>query len=115
MSFQIINLDAINQSMLGNADLIKELVNLYIVQSPIDFNALEESLAIGNTNLIREKTHHIKPTMKYIGALDLLQDFQALENLAREDAPMSEIETLFNKIKPKFQLMLSELTVLSTS
>ncbi|MGN0004055.1 MAG: hypothetical protein ACI35V_11530 [Sphingobacterium composti] len=115
MSFQIINLDAINQSMLGNPDLIKELVNLYIVQSPIDFNALEESLATGDKSLIRERTHHIKPTMQYIGALGLLQDFQALENLAREDAPLSEIETLFQAIKPKFQLMLTELTLLSTS
>lgn len=113
MTFQIINPETINQSMMGNADLIKELINLYIVQSPQDFNALEESIAMGNPALIRERAHHIKPTMQYIGAQDLLQDFQALENMAKNGTSLTEINLLFQKIKPKFSLMLHELNTLS--
>ncbi|MBD1428983.1 MULTISPECIES: Hpt domain-containing protein [Sphingobacterium] len=115
MIFQIINLDIINESMMGNADLIKELVDLYISQSPGDFKALEDALSTGDTVLIRKTAHHIKPTMQYIGAKDLLQDFQVLENMAKEGVPIEEMNAQFQKIKPKFSLMLEELQQLSIS
>lgn len=115
MSFKIINLDTIKQSMMGNEELIKQLVDLYIVQSPTDFKALEDAIISGELDLIRERAHHIKPTMQYIGAENLLQHFQILEAKAKERVSIAEIEDIFLQIKPKFQLMLDELHSLSTS
>ncbi|MCA5004476.1 Hpt domain-containing protein [Sphingobacterium bovistauri] len=109
MVFQIIDLDAINQSMMGNDELIKQLIGMYIVQSPLDFQSLDDAILSGDNNLIREKAHHIKPTMQYIGAQNLMDDFQSLESLAKGNAPNAEIISTFEKIKPKFQTMLDEL------
>ena len=115
MTFQIISLDIINKSMMGNSDLIKQLVDMYIKQSPIDFETLREAIQTGDKVLIRERAHHIKPTMQYIGAKDLLQDFQVLENMAKEGVSIEEMNAQFQKIKPKFSLMLEELQQLSIS
>lgn len=115
MNFKIINLEAINQSMMGNSALIKELVDLYIMQSPIDFQALENAISVGEYPLIREKAHHIKPTMQYIGAGELLQEFQQLENLAKEKTDLSTIKNKFQEIEPKFSLMIEELNQLASS
>lgn len=113
MTFQIISLDIINQSMMGNSDLIKQLVDMYITQSPIDFESLREAIQLGDKTLIRERAHHIKPTMQYIGAVNLQADFQKLETLAKDDAPLVEIEEVFNQMTPTFQLMLQELKMVS--
>ena len=116
MNFKIINLETIDHSMMGNAELIKQLVDLYIVQSPTDFKELEDAVITGEHSHIREKAHHIKPTMQYIGATGLLQDFQNLENKAKDSSPINEIKELFNqKIKPDFLLMMDELHTLSKS
>jgi HPt (histidine-containing phosphotransfer) domain-containing protein len=115
MSFKIINLDTINQSMMGNKELIKQLIDLYIVQSPTDFKALEDAIISGDIEVIQRRAHHIKPTMQYIGADNLLQHFQILETKAKERASITEIEDLFYQIKPKFLLMLDELHILSIS
>lgn len=115
MSFKIINLDTIYQSMMDNAELVKQLVDLYISQSPIDFKALEDAIILGEFSLIRERAHHIKPTMQYIGANGLLQDFQMLENKAKEGVSLQEINALFSKIKPDFMLMMDELREVSNN
>jgi len=115
MSFKIINLETIHQSMMGNEELIKQLVDLYISQSPTDFKALEDAILSGDPSLIRERAHHIKPTMQYIGASGLLQDFQTLETIAKEGASIAEINDLFHQIKPDFLLMLDELQSVSKS
>ncbi len=109
MTFQIISLDILNQSMMGNSELIKQLIDMYIQQSPVDFETLREAIHAGDKVLIRERAHHIKPTMQYIGAQNLQDDFQKLETLAKEDAPLAEIEELFNQIQPSFELMMQEL------
>ena len=109
MTFQIISLDILNQSMMGNSELIKQLIDMYIQQSPVDFETLREAIHTGDKVLIRERAHHIKPTMQYIGAQNLQDDFQKLETLAKEDAPLAEIEELLNQIQPSFELMMQEL------
>lgn len=112
MTFQIIDLDVINQSMMGNEDLIRQLLEMYIVQSPLDFEALEQAIQSGDKAIIRERAHHIKPTMQYIGAKTLMADFQSLETLAKENASNEEINSNFLNIKPKFATMIDELQTL---
>ena len=113
MIYQIIDPEVIKQSMMGNDELIKELIEMYIVQSPVDFQALENAISLGDQILIREKAHHIKPTMQYIGATELMNDFQTLENLSKSNVSQAEILHKFQQIKFQFARMLEELKVLS--
>lgn len=113
MDYKIINLDSIHQSMMGNDEMIKQLVELYIIQSPTDFNALRDAVQAENKEQIHEKAHHIKPTMQYIGANSLMSEFETLEKMCKQDSTIKEIQEVFDKIQPRFMLMLDELETLA--
>lgn len=113
MNYQIINWDTISESMMGNEEMIKQFVQMYLVQSPVDFEALERAVSNKDMIAIKDKAHHIKPTMQYVGAISLQQDFQLLENMAKEGKDIREIEGLLERIKPKFELLLEELRMLA--
>lgn len=109
MSYKIINPDIIKKSMMGNPKLVKQFVEMYLDQSPIDFQALTDSLANANKAAIRDSAHHIKPTMEYIGATPLRIAFQELEDMGRDEVEIETIHTRFKEIKTHFELMLEEL------
>jgi len=111
MNFKIINPDVIRKSMMDNDELITQFVELYLAQSPIDFEALTKSIEENNPQAIGAASHHIKPTMEYIGASALRMDFQALEKLGYQGANTQEIQNKYQEIKAKFDLMLQELAL----
>lgn len=105
----MINIDVIYKSMMGNDEMVKQFVELYLSQTPIDFQALEDSVASGNPKAIADAAHHIKPTMEYIGASELRVLFQEIETLGKENASIELIRDKFNALKPQFNLMIEEL------
>ncbi len=109
MAYKIINPETINKSMMGNPKMVKQFIEMYIEQSPIDFQLLTNSLNNNNTTAIRDNAHHIKPTMEYIGATMLREAFQELENMGRDGVEMSIIRSRFREIKSNFDLMIEEL------
>ncbi|ERJ60484.1 Hpt domain-containing protein [Sphingobacterium paucimobilis] len=109
MPYKIINPDIIKKSMMGNPSLVKQFVEMYLEQSPIDFQALLSGMNNGDKKVIRDSAHHIKPTMQYIGASTLSTAFQELENMGRDELEMDIINTKFQELKLNFELMLEEL------
>lgn len=109
MNYKIIKPETICKSMMGNPDMIKQFVAIYLKQSPLDFQALEYSLTKDNVKTIGDKAHHIKPTMEYIGATPLRLSFQEIENMSRANVTIDLIREKFEEIKPQFQLMIEEL------
>lgn len=109
MKYKIIKPNVIQSSMMNNDVMIKEFVELYLIQCPIDFQSLTDSINTKDPHTISSAAHHIKPTMEYIGATELRIDFQELENLGKEAVHFEQIETKYNDISVKFELMLNEL------
>lgn len=109
MTYEIIQPQVIISSMMNDKEMIKQFVDMYLTQSPDDFQKLESSVAASDHANVRNHAHHIKPTMAYIGANSLHQGFQELENLARERSEFSDIQYKFEKIKQDFEKMLDEL------
>lgn len=109
MNYKIIKPENIHKSMMGNPEMIKQFIAIYLEQSPIDFQNLELSLTENNTQAIGDNAHHIKPTMEYIGASSLRMDFQDLENMSKSNLKIELIQEKFEEIKPIFQLMIEEL------
>lgn len=108
-NFEVINPEIIRESMMNNDNMIKQFVELYILQCPIDFDALAKSIEKGDPKEISSTAHHIKPTMEYIGASNLRINFQELEKLGAQNARIEDIIKKYEEIKPKFELMLEEL------
>lgn len=109
MEFRIINPSIIRDSMMNNEEMIKQFIDLYLVQCPLDFDALTKSIELQDPKAINSSAHHIKPTMEYIGASDLRFAFQELEKLGANNADIEDIQAKFTEIKPHFELMLEEL------
>lgn len=110
-NYTIIAPEAIQNSMMGNKEMIKQFVQLYLTQSAVDFQNLENSIRSKVKSDIASSAHHIKPTMEYIGAIDLRTAFQQLETLAKQDADLTHIMEKFEMLKPSFEIMLQELKV----
>lgn len=107
--YQIINPDAIQENMMNNTEIIKQMIPLYLGQGVEDFKALEAAIDSQDHGDIKSKTHHIKPTMQYLGASNLRMKFQDLEDQAANKEPISGISTLFQEIKNDFHLAMQEL------
>ncbi|MFZ4863716.1 Hpt domain-containing protein [Sphingobacterium sp. Mn56C] len=109
MEFKLINPQEITAAMMDNNTLIKQFVEMYLFQSPIDFQALQQSIKNENKQSIADHAHHIKPTMAYIGAKTLQNNFQELEDLGKSGAEMTIIRDKFQRVHTDFNCMLKEL------
>lgn len=109
MAYKIINPESILKSMMGNKEMVKQFVQMYLMQTPLDFENLRKSIELGDHSSIKDAAHHIKPTMEYIGASNLREEFQAIENLAKENSDLSVIKHKFEKMNPDFELLIQEL------
>lgn len=107
--YKIICPDTIRRSMMNNDDMVKQFIELYLIQCPIDLDSLTKSINQKDAQAIGSAAHHIKPTMEYIGAKDLKNDFHLLEKLGYNNSPFEEILSKYEKIKSDFSLMLKEL------
>jgi len=108
--YTLIDPVAIQQNMMQNTELIKQFLELYLVQIPVDFAALEEAMSNGQQMDISSKAHHIKPTMEYIGASRLREELQELETAAKNGADMPTLQQLFAPLKTQFSRLLSEIS-----
>ncbi|SKC00119.1 HPt (histidine-containing phosphotransfer) domain-containing protein [Sphingobacterium nematocida] len=113
MNYKIIKPETIHKSMMGNSEMIKQFIAIYLQQSPIDFQTLELSFTKNDIRAIGDNAHHIKPTMEYIGASSLRMAFQDLENMSKSNLNIELIQEKFEEIKPIFQLMIEELNSFS--
>lgn len=109
MNYSLINTQSIRDNMYGNTELLKQFVALYLEQTPIDITDIKHAFEIQDQHAIKTTAHHIKPTLKYIGAEHLFQIIDELEIAAQKPNNWETISTLINRALPQLQLMTDEL------
>lgn len=111
MTNQYIFIDpaAIRENLMHNTSLIRQFLQLYQSQIPTDLLALQDAVNSKNHQDISSRAHHIKPTMEYIGATDLRAGLQKLETTAKEELPIEQLQTIFDELEKKFELLLREI------
>jgi len=107
--YQIINPQSIQENMMNNTEIIKQMIPMYLGQGVEDFKSLENAILSQNHEEIRLKAHHIKPTMQYLGAQELRLKFQNLEDSSASNLSITEITQLFEEIKIDFEKAMIEL------
>ena len=95
---------------MQNSEMIKQFLELYLVQIPVDLQELKKAVQQGNHNDIANKAHHIKPTMEYIGAIPLRVKFQQLESAGKDQIDLAEIRADFLIIEQEIYVLLDEIT-----
>ncbi|GHE47641.1 Hpt domain-containing protein [Sphingobacterium griseoflavum] len=107
--YTLIDPVAIQTNLMQNAALINQFLALYLVQIPVDRDALEEAMRSAHNPEIASKAHHIKPTMEYIGATKLQSALQELETAAKQGDNIEALERLFAELSPQFDTLLTEI------
>lgn len=108
-NYTLIDPHVIQANLMQNSALITQFLQLYLVQIPVDLNALKEAIGSKDPVEISNKAHHIKPTMEYIGATSLRAELQELETAAKNGEDMQQLEKLFDILLPKFDTLLVEI------
>jgi len=99
MIYKHINTSTITASLLGNTEMIQTFLELYKTQTPIDLQLLKDAVQSKNHVDIAKSAHHIKPTMAYIGAENLRDELQTLEDLGKKMGDFSNIEAHFTVVE----------------
>jgi two-component system sensor histidine kinase/response regulator len=69
----------------GDLDLLCELVQIFLDETPRLANALAEALATGDAKKVQQAAHSIKGSAANLGAMALFEQAQRIELLAREE------------------------------
>ncbi|MCL7987893.1 Hpt domain-containing protein [Sphingobacterium sp. lm-10] len=108
-SYTYIKPEMIKTNMLGDEQMIKTFIGMYLTHCQTDFSNLSQAIDQKDLAAIASKAHHIKPTMAYIGANDLHVQFHELESSARTGVKLAVIMPIFQTLKINFHAMMQEL------
>lgn len=95
----LLKLEALQE--VGEADIIVELIQSYLKQTPSRISNIATALATGDFETCCDEAHTIKSSARTMGALYLGELCQQLEDL-RKEASKNKIEALFKQVQSEF-------------
>ncbi|HTA61914.1 MAG TPA: Hpt domain-containing protein [Bacteroidia bacterium] len=107
---KVTNLAYLNEISKGDADFIKEMIGIFLSETPDEINQLEKAIAETNFAKIRAISHHMKSTIPFVG-LDLVigNDLIQIEDSALNQKDIEIIKASFTKVKVAFHQAHQEL------
>lgn len=96
---QIISLDYLIESTDNNSKLIKEIVNIFLKQTPEFLLELETSSASGNWQEVKNTAHKMKPTVSYVGVSSIESIIKNIEDYSEKRSNLDEIPLLIEQLK----------------
>lgn len=109
MAYQEANLEYLEDFSSGNYEIVKEIISLFLTQTPQDLKSLEDYLNSQNWDSAKSMAHHIKPTLFYVGAEDLRNQLQFIESHILDENERFDIVNSFPIIKNRFEVLFREL------
>ncbi|HXU27678.1 MAG TPA: Hpt domain-containing protein [Bacteroidia bacterium] len=108
---KVIDLTYLNEISKGDANFIKEMIGIFLDETPEEINQLEKAITHADFEKIRAISHHMKSTVPFVG-LDIIigSELAQIENLALDKKEIEIIGTNFEKVKAVFQQAHEELS-----
>lgn len=97
----------------GNRDFMREIIDMFVMQTPGDLQQLEDFIVQGDWQQAANQAHRIKPTLNYVGANALREEVQQLEKNAREELHPDQIKAHYDRLRPRFDALISVLGQIS--
>lgn len=95
-----LNMDALREMTGGDTKLLKEMLDLFLNQTPVLMKALTDHFKNGDLPAVKTTAHTLKPTFSYVGmdkAMNIAEQIELIAN--REDPPVDELEDLISELK----------------
>lgn len=94
----------------GDPAIIKEILVLFLDQTPSDVAKLGAHIANGDWPATHLIAHHIKPTLSYVGAERIRLEIQEIEQTAKQpEGDKQQISARFDALSSRFELLFAEL------
>lgn len=107
--YKIIDPETITNNTGGNPSLAEQFIELYLIQLPKDWADLQKVITESDLQKIKDKAHHIKPTMEYIGATGMRIAFQKMEDIAAIKGAIHKIVSLNRELSIMYQDLMNDL------
>lgn len=109
MNFEQADLTYLMDLSNGNKQLIREILELFIKQTPADMELLSTHIDQKDWEKAFKQAHHIKPTLAYVGANQLRQELQEIEDAAKHQQHLDSIAAKHAAMLPRLEVLYGEL------
>ncbi|MEO9887256.1 MAG: Hpt domain-containing protein [Balneola sp.] len=113
-----IDLSYLNEVTGGSAEIIKEMLVLFLKETPEQIEVLREKSEQKEWDSVKAEAHKLKPTFLYVGVSDIHMKLGKVEAYAKERVNLDEISTLieeveigFKNMKPSLEAKIEEATL----
>jgi CheY-like chemotaxis protein/HPt (histidine-containing phosphotransfer) domain-containing protein len=108
-SLKLTNLNYIKSAAGNDKTLINEFVNIFIKQIPDFISSFNQFFTNKNFDQLAKTAHTAKSSLAMMGMNELSDDIKKMEQLAREEKNIAEIEKLISKFENETKLAQLEL------
>lgn len=95
----IISEEHLNTLSRGNKTFIKEIIDIFLEQNPIELKELESAINSKDYTSIRSISHKMKTSVGFIGISQLLPELNEIESLASNEGKINAIQAIFSHVK----------------
>ncbi|MBV6445759.1 MAG: hypothetical protein IFNCLDLE_02044 [Ignavibacteriaceae bacterium] len=96
--FKYIRLDYLDELTGGDEEIMEEMLKLFLENTPVSLKNLGELCTQKNYEELKKAAHKFKPTLSYVGILELEGVVPEIEKLAGEADPEGKIPELLKEL-----------------
>lgn len=98
-----IDMSYLNDIAGGSEEFMIEMIDIFIEQTPLYFEQLEDAVNSRDWKAVGDVAHKIKPTLAFMGIEEAKEIMGDIERKARINDNVSEIPAMFADIKDRCQ------------
>jgi HPt (histidine-containing phosphotransfer) domain-containing protein len=106
---KIIDLSYLKQLSNGDNNFIKEMIEVFMVQTPEAMDNLQKHLLNNDWKMVRAVAHKIKPSMAFVGLNDIQKKMNTVEEYAETETHLDELPEMIEEIKVVIDRAMKEL------
>ncbi len=99
-----VDLRALKEMSRGNNQFIREMIDLYLENTPGDLETIDKAINSADYNTIRSISHRMKTSLGFMGLQHLLEPLSSMEDLSENNKDLEMIKTHFQKVKSDCEL-----------
>ena len=96
---KIIDLTYLKQISNGDTGFIKEMIGIYLKETPIAIINLEKHLKNKDWKMLREVIHKMKPSFSFFGLKDMHGLLDSMEEYSEKEIHLNLLPDMIDKVK----------------